>query len=88
VSVVRAPFTDPVRGAGCVLVIPVPGLVYPAAPGDPKIGVEHPGAPGETCIRLADLALELDAFYCPLCQWNGRVSGGWASRMISEARGL
>lgn len=80
------PFTDLAGGAECVLVIPPGGKVYPDAPGDPKIGVIHPGAPGEACIRVADLALELDAFFCPLCQWNGRVSGGWAADQIRRAR--
>ena len=39
----RFPFTDPIRDTECVLVIPPGGQVYPAAPGDPKIGVEHLG---------------------------------------------
>lgn len=77
----RIPFTDLVRQASCVLVIPPGGSVYPAAPGDPKIGVEH----GE-CLRVADLALDLDAFYCPECGWNGRISGEWAADMIAAMR--
>lgn len=35
-------------------------------------GVEHPD-----CGRLADVSPELDAFFCPACQWNGRISGAW-----------
>lgn len=77
-AVARVPFTDLVRLTECVLVIPPGGRVHPAAPGDPKIGVEHPG-----CTRVADIALELDAFYCPLCQWNGRISGHWAADLIT-----
>ena len=76
----RFPFTDPIRDTECVLVIPPGGQVYPAPP-DEKIGVEH----GE-CGAVADLTLELDAFYCPLCGWNGRVSGAWAADMIRAAR--
>lgn len=75
------PFTDLVHWAECTLVIPPGGVVYPG-PGQPKIGVEHPGAAGEACIVLADLAIELDAFYCRLCQWNGRVSGAWCLDQI------
>lgn len=36
-------------------------------------GVYHPG-----CGELADLVVELDAFYCPACGYNGRISGAWA----------
>lgn len=78
---IRVPFTDGMSLAECVLVIPPGGKVYPAAPGDPRIGVEH----GE-CARPADLALDLDAFYCPVCQWNGRISGAWAADVIHAAR--
>ena len=77
---VRAAFTDGARAAECTLVIPPAGRVYPAAD-EPKIGVEHPG-----CPAVADLALELDAFWCPLCRWNGRISGAWAADLIAAAR--
>jgi hypothetical protein len=80
----RFPFTDLVRMAECTLVVPPGGTVYPG-PGEPKVGVEHPGAPGETCIRRADLEIELDAFYCPKCGWNGRISGAWAHDMLRGA---
>jgi hypothetical protein len=73
--VVRVQFTDPIRGAECVLVIPDGG----------RPGVEHPGADGP-CVVLAEISLELDAFYCRLCQWNGRISGAWAADMIRAAR--
>jgi hypothetical protein len=79
-AVVRVPFTDLAHRAGCVLVIPPGGRVYPAGPGALQIGVEHPG-----CTRVADLALDLDAFFCPSCQRNGRISGRWASGMIAAA---
>jgi hypothetical protein len=74
------PFVDPISGQQCHLVIPQGGRVYPTK-GQPKIGVAHPGA----CDRLADLAVELDAFYCPACRWNGRVSGAWCVDMIDGA---
>ena len=73
---VHHPFTDPISGKICVLVIPPAGRVHPTA-GQPKIGVDHPG-----CDQLADVAVELDAFYCPACRWNGRVSGAWAVDQI------
>ena len=56
------PFTDLVRLRECELVIE-PGRL-------PR--VRHPG-----CIVLADVSVELDAFYCRFCQWNGRVPGAW-----------
>jgi hypothetical protein len=73
---VRAAFTDPVSGEECALVIPPGGSVYPAA-GQPKTGVAHP-----RCAVLADLAMDLDAFWCPACRWNGRVSGAWCADVI------
>jgi hypothetical protein len=74
-------FTDVAGGAGCVLVVPAGGAVYPR-PGQPKIGVSHPG-----CGLLADLAVELDAFYCPGCRYNGRVPGGWCRDVIDAEAG-
>lgn len=73
------PFTDPVANRECVLVIPPDGRVFPR-PGEPKIGVRHPG-----CDMLADLCAAYDAFWCPTCRWNGRVSGAWAIGMIEAA---
>ena len=35
--------------------------------------------------QLADLAIELDAFFCPACHRNGRVSGAWCLDVIEEA---
>ena len=78
---IRAAFTDLVHGAECALVIPPGGSVYPR-PGEPRAGVAHPG-----CPELADLAIELDAFYCRLCRWNGRVSGAWCLDLIDDAAG-
>lgn len=76
---VRAAFTDPVSGAPCELVIPPGGRVYPR-PGWPKTGVAHPG-----CPAVADLCVELDAFWCPACRRNGRVSGAWCADVIRAA---
>ena len=75
------PFTDDVSGQPCELVIPPGGKVFPA-PGEPKTGVRHPD-----CPAVADLCMDLDAFYCQLCQWNGRISGAWAAGMIGASRG-
>lgn len=63
---------DPIRHHNVTLVIPDGGRIFPSD-GEPKIGIEHPG-----CDQLADLSVELDAFYCQACKWNGRVSGAWA----------
>ena len=76
---VRAAFTDPASNAECALVIPPGGRVYPR-PGEAKTGVAHPG-----CPAIADLAIGLDAFWCPKCGWNGRISGAWAGDMIAGA---
>jgi hypothetical protein len=73
---VRAAFTDPVSDEECALVIPPDGRVFPTTR-QAKIGVAHP-----RCDELADLAIELDAFWCPACKWNGRVSGAWCADMI------
>ena len=79
-SALTATFTDPVRNLECVLVIPAGGQVRPQD-GEPKIGVSHPG-----CFSVADLAMELDAFFCPHCEWNGRIYGVWAWKMIRASR--
>ncbi len=76
---VRAAFTDLVRMQACELVIPPGGHEYPR-PGQAKIGIAHPG-----CPELADLAVELDAFFCAACGWNGRVSGAWCMDLIRAA---
>jgi hypothetical protein len=54
-------FTDPISHREVTLHVTTAGA-----------GVEHPG-----CTMLADVAVELDAFYCTECQWNGRISGAW-----------
>ena len=74
------PFTDPASGRECSLTVPPDGRVFPG-PGEPKIGVIHPG-----CDQTADLAIELDAFWCPACRWNGRVSGAWAADVMNAIR--
>jgi hypothetical protein len=78
---VRAAFTDPVPllAGECTLVVPPGGRVFPQA-GEAKIGVEHP-----RCDAVADLAIELDAFFCPACKRNGRVSGAWCADVIRSA---
>ena len=76
----EATFTDPIREQQCTLVIPPGGHVFPE-PGEPKIGVAHPG-----CETVADLTIELDAFWCAAWHWNGRVSGAWCLDEIKAAR--
>lgn len=81
-AVLRMAFIDPCHGAAgveCELVVPPGGAVYPAA-GQARIGVAHPG-----CAALADLCVELDAFWCGECGWNGRVPGGWCIDVIRGA---
>lgn len=75
----RTAFTDPITGATVWLIVPPGGAIFPAR-GQAKIGVEHPG-----CHRLADLVPHADAFYCPPCRWNGRVSGAWVADLIDQA---
>ena len=80
---VREPFIDDVGrdvgGGWCELVVPAGGKVYPQD-GEPKIGIAHP-----RCISIADLAIELDAFFCSTCKRNGRVSGAWCRDVIEAA---
>lgn len=78
---VTHPFTDDASGRTCELVIPPDGKVF-ARPGEPKTGVLHPH-----CDAVADLCMDLDAFWCPVCKWNGRISGAWAVDMIEAGRG-
>lgn len=47
----------------------------------PEVGVKHP-----RCAKLADLCAELDAFYCPHCGMNGRISGAWAMQLARIAQ--
>jgi hypothetical protein len=72
-------FTDLASNQECTLIIPLQGKVFPG-PDDAKIGIAHPG-----CPMLADLAIELDAFWCPRCKWNGRVSGAWCADLIRSS---
>ena len=70
------PFTDPSSGAACELAVPDGGAVHPG-PGQPRIGIAHPG-----CDALGDLVLDLDAWQCRTCGVIGRVSGAWAADTI------
>lgn len=73
-------FIDLVSGLACVLIIPTNGHAYPRN-GEPKIGISHP-----ECDQLADISVELDAFWCPKCRMNGRVSGHWVHDMVTQSR--
>ena len=74
----RHEFTEPITGETRTLVIPAGGRLFGAF--GSKIGIEHPG-----CMVLADLSLELDAFYCMRCRTTGRVSGAWCSGLIEAS---
>lgn len=64
----RHQFTEPVSGWPCTLVNdPARGWW------DGGVGVAHT----DYCDRLADVMPDLDAFYCPGCSFNGRISGAW-----------
>lgn len=65
------PFHDLVSGEPCALVI-----------GRDTVGVEHP-----ECTYLADVSVNLDAFYCTKCGANGRVSGAWVVGACKLVRG-
>jgi hypothetical protein len=79
-SSVEHRFTDLVSGRECTLVIPPDGRVFPK-PGEPKIGIRHPG-----CDELADVVVGADAFFCTGCRWGGRVPGAWCVDMIERSR--
>ena len=80
-SVAEYQFTDLISGRECTLVIPPGGRLFPK-PGEPKIGIRHPG-----CDELADVSVLLDAFFCSRCSHGkGRVSGAWCLDMIKAAK--
>ena len=79
-SPVRFSFVEPISGDQCELVIPPGGRVFPED-GAPKIGVDHPG-----CIELADLAVHIDAWFCPKCSRSGRVAGNWVLDLMDASR--
>lgn len=63
---IREEFVDPVTGGQVELVVRRGAPLWTAA------AVVHPG-----CTEEADVALDLDAFFCRECGRNGRVSGAW-----------
>lgn len=67
----RHVFTDPTTGAECTLVIDE------TAAGEH--GVEHPG-----CTTLADVVVQLDAWWCSDGDHHGRVDGAWATERWRE----
>jgi hypothetical protein len=69
-------FTDLVSGRTCAVVIgPATDLF------DGETGVAHPG-----CDQLADISINLDAFYCRVCRYSGRVSGAWVVDLLRAHR--
>lgn len=88
-------FTDLVTRSICELVVPVGGAISVPRnhPEIPKIGIRHTSNSGESlpdgpaCDELADLSIDLDAFYCPSCGRSGRVSGAWCVDVIESVLG-
>lgn len=68
VTVVREAFKDPIHADRAVVLV-----VDSKKPLFEALKVEHPD-----CDQLADVSLDLDAYFCTGCQWNGRISGAWA----------
>lgn len=66
-------FTDLVSGQECK-------LLFTLEDGAGIASVRHPG-----CEEIADLSIELDAFYCRECKYNGRVSGAWCADVMKAA---
>jgi hypothetical protein len=60
------PFTDHISNRDCTLIVDGSKAAFDGN------RVRH----GE-CPELAPVSLDLDAFYCVACRWNGRVSGAW-----------
>lgn len=71
-SSVRRPFVDPVKGVERELVV----LIGP--PAFDALKVEH------GCSDLADVSADLDAWFCPVCHAQGRISGAWALDVYGE----
>lgn len=65
-------FTDPVTGQVCTVVDDPTGPLIP-------LGVAHPG-----CPEIAETYPHLDAFYCPRCGHNGRVTGAWLISLLPD----
>jgi len=61
-------FTDYITGDRCFLVVQS-GV---------KPGIRHP-----KCPVMADIIVELDAFYCLECHYSGRISGAWARDILA-----
>lgn len=64
-------FIEPVNGGACSLIV---------KPGKRPV-VRHPN-----CRSMADVIIELDAFYCMKCHFGGRISGAWAAECAEVAR--
>jgi hypothetical protein len=67
-----SPFVDPTSGETCYLVFR-PGTV--------------PGVSHLDCDQLGDVSVAYDAWYCPPCGKQGRVSGAWCINELAKAGG-
>lgn len=72
IGVVRRPFIDPVKGAARELVVLIGVSAFDG------LKVEH------GCTDLADVSADLDAWFCPVCHAQGRISGAWALDVYDE----
>lgn len=71
-SAVRRSFVDPVKGVERELVV-----LHGVSAFD-GLKVEH------GCTDLADVSADLDAWFCPVCHVQGRISGAWALDVYDE----
>lgn len=71
-SSVRRSFIDPVKGVERELVVLI------GAPAFDALCVDH------GCSDLGNVSADLDAWFCPVCHAQGRISGAWALEVYDE----
>jgi hypothetical protein len=71
-TLARRPFIDPISGTEREL------LVLSNATAFDGLVVEH------GCSDLGNVSADLDAWFCPVCHAQGRISGAWALDVYDE----
>lgn len=61
-------FIDQASGRRCVLRVGTQPLIAGVMHGD--------------CPVLADVSPQMDAFYCSVCNYNGRIDGAWFMQRV------